>query len=57
MLAKDLEKKKAPSLGLDLAPAHVYLEKSRVKELYDDFEKIIGEIQASVVWADDLPMQ
>jgi len=56
MLSKNLEKKEAPSLGLDLAPAHVRIEKSRVKELHDDFDKIIKEVQATVVWADDLSM-
>lgn len=57
MLFQDIDKKEAPSMGLDLSPAHVRLEKSRVKELYHDFDKIIGEIQGSVIWADDLPVQ
>lgn len=56
-LAQRADQEKAPTLCIDLAPAHVYLEKSRVRELYDDFEKIIEEVKANVAWPENSPMQ
>jgi hypothetical protein len=46
-----------PPHCFDLAPAMVFLPRSRVKELYNDFEQILGQIKENIVWPKDSPMQ
>lgn len=41
----------------DLAPAYVFIPRSRVKELFADFENILGQVQSSIVWPEDIEVQ
>ena len=46
-----------PPHVFDLAPAYVFIPRSRVRELFADFENILGQVQSSIVWPDDVHMQ
>ena len=41
----------------DLAPAMVFIPRSRVRELFADFENVLAQVNQSIVWPPDAPIQ
>lgn len=54
---EDKEELVIPPHLFDLAPAYVFIPRSRVKELFADFENILSQVQSNIVWPKETDVQ
>ncbi len=55
--AEEIDKISLPPFIVDLHPAYTFLTHERVKEVSEDFDKILEKLQVTLLWIEDEEVQ